>query len=817
MSNGTGRVVVSGMGIFCPLGSTIEDVVARLKSCQGAVRRIESFNTDNLAIQHAAEIPDYDPLQYFSPEDAKGLDRTAQFGILAARRAVEDAGLSQSIIQSERTALVTGICAGGQGDPPQTKANPFDINLFGFPDTAIYVQADAIGHALGLHGPRSTVSTACASSGTALGFAYEWVRTGRADYVIVGGADAFSIFTYAGFYALGAMAPLPMSPFSEGIGVSFGEGAGFVVLESLARAQARDAKIYGEFLGYGFSGDAHHVTSPHPAGEGLKRAMSRCLQRASLQPADVDYINAHGTGTRDNDTSETQAVMALYGQDKIPPVSSTKSYFGHTLGAAGILEFIVSVLAMKEGFIPPTINFESARPGCELDYVPNTPRDGAIRAFISNSAAFGGVNCAVSAGQLRATVIEQPSDLDEVWITGIGVVSPIGCGRDAFRQGLSEGKSGIRPIDRFDTAKFSSKLSALVDGFNARKLAPTLDVRRADLLTRYAMVAAGLAFQDSKFDLRTADCDRLGLVMGLTYGSITVQDDFQSSLIKDGVERMSAKYFPAMVVSTIGGQVSQAFKLRGVNNTVVDGITSGLTALVHAYDLLRNDAQQDAIAVVAADEVGSLFHEVFERRGWLAKDSDGALLNPYGRGHGYIVGEGGGALILERASSARKRGAKPLAKIAGVGATTDSYSFRDLNPNATYLSHALTSAMKEAGTTPDQIDWAIGHGRGLPAYDRRELDAWAEVFGQKMPPLSCLSGNIGVTPASSGLFSIAAALVGMQHNEAYPITSIDDSLDSRLPFVKGSVRSGDYRRVLVAGSTEHGNNHAIVLERVQDQ
>ncbi len=158
------------------------------------------------------------------------------------------------------------------------------------------------------------------------------------------------------------MAPLPISPFSEGIGVSFGEGAGFVVLESLARAQARDAKIYGEFLGYGLTGDAHHVTSPHPAGEGLKRAMARCLQRANMQPSEVDYINAHGTGTRDNDTAETQAVMALYGDEKIPPVSSTKSYFGHCLGAAGILEFIVSVLASKEGFIPPTINFEAARP-----------------------------------------------------------------------------------------------------------------------------------------------------------------------------------------------------------------------------------------------------------------------------------------------------------------------------------------------------------------------------------------------------------------------------------------------------------------------
>ncbi len=816
MNNGSKRVVVSGMGVFCPLGDTLEAVVARLQTGQGAVRTIESFKTEHLSIKHAAEIPSYCAEKYFAPEDTK-LDRTAQFGILAAQAAVKDAGLSEDVIHSDRLALVTGICAGGQGEPPQTKENPFDIDLFAFPDTAIYVQADAIGKALGLHGPRCTISTACASSGTALAFAYEWIRAGRADYVLVGGTDAFSVFTYAGFYALGAMAPKPISPFSEGIGVTFGEGAGFVVLESLQRARARDAKIYGEFLGYGLTGDAHHVTSPHPAGEGLRRAMARSLQRGQLKLEDVNYINAHGTGTRDNDTAETQAIMALYEGHKIPAVSSSKSFFGHTLGAAGILEFIVSMLAMKESFIPPTINFESARPGCELDYVPNTPRQEKIRAFISNSAAFGGVNAAVAAGQLRETVIEQPIDQDEIWITGTGVVSPIGCGREAFRSSLIEGKSGIRPIDRFATNDYCTRFAALVDGFNARKLAPTLDIRRVELLTRYGLVAAQLAFQDGKLDLRNADSEKLGLVMGLTYGSMTVQDDFQQSLLKDGLEKMSAKYFPSMVVSTIGGQVSQAFKLRGPNNTVVDGITSGLTALVHAHDLLKNDANIDAMAVVAADEIGELFFDVFNRRGWLASDQSESTtthLNAYGNGRGLVVGEGAACVVLERASVARKRGAKPLAKIAGVGASADGYAYRSFDPNPNYLVHAISAAIEEAGLEADKIDWALGHGRGVPAFDQREMNAWLNVFGDKLPPISCLSGNVGICGASSGLFSIAAALLGMEHGEAYPLASVDETLDQRLPFVRGSVRPGSYQNVLVSGSTEHGNNHAVVLQRV---
>lgn len=195
--------------------------------------------------------------------------------------------------------------------------------------------------------------------------------------VIVGGADAYSLFTYAGFYALGAMSENPTSPFSKDIGVSFGEGAGCMVIESAERARKRGASIHGTLLGCGTSSDAYHVTSPHPSGAGLLRAMKLALSEADLAPASIDYINAHGTGTQDNDVTETLGIRSLYeNDDRIPPVSSSKSFFGHTLGAAGVLEFIVSLLGMKEGFFPPTLNFTAPRAGCDLDYVPNSIRKG---------------------------------------------------------------------------------------------------------------------------------------------------------------------------------------------------------------------------------------------------------------------------------------------------------------------------------------------------------------------------------------------------------------------------------------------------------
>ncbi len=699
MASQSKQIVVTGIGVFCPIGRTVDELTQALLNGQGAIQKIQAFDTEKLKIQYAAEIANYDPFEHFTSEEVVRLDRTAQFGIIAAKSAVEDAGLGYEQVTALDTGMVVGICAGGQGDPPGSASleqNPFDIRLDDFPETAIFMQGDAIASSLGLHGPHNIISTACASSGSALGVAFEWLQTGRCKRVLVGGTDAFSVATYAGFYALGAMAPVPMSPFSEGIGVTFGEGAGFVVLESIDSARARDAKIYGEIMGCGMTGDAHHVTSPHPGGEGLNRAMRVALKQANLTAADVQYFNAHGTGTRDNDTAETQAIRELYDDiRRCPPVSSTKSYFGHTLGAAGILEFIVSILAAQKGFIPPTINFVASRQGCDLDYVPNAVRQLDFHVFISNSAAFGGINAAIVGGRLRSNPLPSSISKDEVWITGTGVVSPVGCGNDAFLNGLKDGRSGITRITSFPVDGMRTQHAALVQDFNARKLIPTVDTRRAETMNRYAMVATGLALQSSGINLRSADTTRMGLIMALTYGSISVQQSFRESLLKDGIENLSAKYFPSMVVSTIGGQVSQTFKLQGINNTVVAGITSGLHAVAHGFEMLHSNPNQDALVVVGADEVGELIFKVFSERGWTtdSKSSDWSL-GAYGKGSGIALGEGSGALVIERASFAKARGASPLAKIAGFGATYDGQTFKAIDTTGRWLSQAILEALE---------------------------------------------------------------------------------------------------------------------------
>ena len=330
-------VVITGIGVFCPIGRTPEQLLDNIRNCRGGIGEIIAFDTSSLKTKHAAEIRDYDGLQYFSPHEVEVLDKTAQFAILAARSALEASGLDLDVLGRDRIGIVMGVCAGGQGDSNQgfrvdapSGDRPEGATML---STAHYVQTDAVVWKLGLEGPEATISTACASSATAMSYAYELLQAGKADVILfAGGADAFSLNTYAGFYALGAMPVGPCSPFSEGIGVTFGEGAGFVVLESLDRALARSARIHGELLAYGATGDAHHITSPHPSGEGLKRALEMAMARSGLSIDAIDYVNAHGTGTRDNDTSETMAIRELFkGRPPCPPVSSTKSCSSDTL------------------------------------------------------------------------------------------------------------------------------------------------------------------------------------------------------------------------------------------------------------------------------------------------------------------------------------------------------------------------------------------------------------------------------------------------------------------------------------------------------
>jgi 3-oxoacyl-[acyl-carrier-protein] synthase II len=408
------RVVVTGLGIISPCGNNNDDFSANIMAGKSGVRRISSEYANLLSVRIAAEV-DFNPFDYFDKKQVFSLDRVNQFALAATSQAWKDSGLSLDTKEKERAGVYIGSGMGGSHTIEDLYDQLFRHNADRVkPLTVLMVMNNAsashISIAYGLSGPCLTISTACASSANAIGEAFRQIRDGYVDVMLAGGAEAF--LTYGSFRSweslrvLAAEDPEDSSksckPFSKNrTGLVLGEGAGVLVLEEMGRALRREAPIYAELLGYGSTSDASHIT--RPSFEGQSRAMSEALGEAEVLCQEIDYINAHGTATQLNDLLETQAIKKVFGDHAYRvPVSSTKSMHGHTMGAAGAIEFIVSLLAIKHQAVPPTINLDQPDPECDLDYIPNVGRKGVkVNTVMSNSFAFGGTNAVLIARKME--------------------------------------------------------------------------------------------------------------------------------------------------------------------------------------------------------------------------------------------------------------------------------------------------------------------------------------------------------------------------------------------------------------------------------
>ncbi len=410
---GRRRVVITGLGIVCPLGHDVATTWQALLEGRSGVGPITLFDASDLKTRFAAEVKDFDPQALFGAREARRMDRFAQFAMAAALQAMEDSGLVIGENNSHRIGVVMGSGIGGMGTILSEAAKMFEQGSqwvsphfvpMMLPDTA----PAKVAIELGARGPNMSIATACASSNNAIGESAEMIRRGAADVMFTGGAEAGVVeIAVAGFSNMGALSrrnddPQRASrPFDKDRdGFVTGEGAAILVLESEEHALKRGARIYAELLGYGASADAYHITAPLETGEGAVLAMQAALEDANLKPEDIDYVNAHGTGTVLNDKAETQALKLVFKEYAYKlPISSTKSMTGHLLGAAGGSEALYCVKAIETGRIPPTINYETPDPDCDLDYTPNEARELAVGAVMSNSFGFGGHNACLVLGQ----------------------------------------------------------------------------------------------------------------------------------------------------------------------------------------------------------------------------------------------------------------------------------------------------------------------------------------------------------------------------------------------------------------------------------
>jgi 3-oxoacyl-[acyl-carrier-protein] synthase II len=401
------RVVVTGMGAVTPVGNHVATMWRSLIEGRSGAGPITKFDASTFEVRFACEVKNFDPLQYMDRKEAKRADQFTQYAVAASKQAMEDAGFGNgSGYDPDNTGVIIGSGIGGlkifeEQHDVYRQRGPSKISPFFIPMFISDIAAGIVSMQFGAKGPNYATVSACATSAHAIGDAFRTIQYGDADVMITGGTEAtVTPMAVGGFANMKALSERNDSPETASRpfdltrdGFVMGEGGAVLILEELEHAKRRGARIYSEIVGYGATGDAYHLPAPAPNGEGAQRAMKRALRDANLAPADVQYINAHGTSTPANDLNETAAIKAVFGEHAYHVnVSSTKSATGHMLGAAGAVELVISTLAINSGIIPPTINYQTPDPECDLNYTPNKPAERTVDVAISNSFGFGGHN-----------------------------------------------------------------------------------------------------------------------------------------------------------------------------------------------------------------------------------------------------------------------------------------------------------------------------------------------------------------------------------------------------------------------------------------
>lgn len=405
----TQRVVVTGLGVVTPLGNDVPTFWGNLLAGKSGIREIDSFDVSEYPVRIAGLVNDFDPERYVDKKELRHMDLFTQYALYAAYEAIAHSGLQITDENRDRIGVYIGSGIGGIGTTLSNyrillERGPKRVSPFLVPMMICDMATGQVSIEFGLRGPNSTPVTACATGSHAIGDAFKIIQRGDADAMVAGGAEAAVVdIALAGFGNMKALSTRNEDPTRASRpfdlnrdGFVMGEGAGLLILESLEHAQARNANILGEVIGYGMSGDAYHVTAPAPDGDGAARAMQAALKDAGIDPSAIDYINAHGTSTEFNDKFETMAVKRVFGEHAYRlAMSSIKSMTGHLLGAAGGVEGVACVMTLLEGMMPPTTNYETPDPECDLDYVPNVARKGDVDTVMSNSFGFGGHNASL--------------------------------------------------------------------------------------------------------------------------------------------------------------------------------------------------------------------------------------------------------------------------------------------------------------------------------------------------------------------------------------------------------------------------------------
>jgi 3-oxoacyl-[acyl-carrier-protein] synthase II len=737
-----GAVSAFGVGVAALWEGVISGTVA--------IRPVERIDTSAYAAHAAGEITDAVSPAHSHATPGGPREPTIEFALRAAEEAWMEAGLRLDQVPAERWAVVMGTSVGGL----VTGERWFASRLAGRHDVPAaqllwvspHAPAEALAAAFGLGGPVASICTACASSTNAIGLAADIIRSGRADAALAGGTDSLSATLFAGFNSLEALSAKPAAPFSRNRdGLSLGEGAGVLLLVRADLAERFGLRPLVDIAGYGISSDGYHPTAPQPDGDGAARAIREALASAGTTPERVCYVNAHGTGTAKNDSSESAAIHAAFGEHaRLLAVSGTKSMTGHALGAAGAIEAIITARAVQEGIVPPTANFDVADPDCDLDVIPNQSRALAVDVAISNSFGFGGANaCLVltAPGALPEPPVPAPR---RALITGLSTLLGAGRDPDDVWSAFIAGTPNLRFEGGARLGTFKVDPWPLLIG---------RETRRMDRISVIAVVASGLALADSGIEIDPGNRDRVGVVYSTGAGPVESLEMFVQPLLEDGPTAANPAVFPHTVYNAAGGYVAMHLGTVGASSTVTTGHAAGGTAICYAIDLITL-GRADAVIAVCADAVTPLLLEAYRGLGLVG--APGADLG---------LTDAGVAVVVESELSAAARRHAAYAELLGYGMTFARPDAGGEGGESAGIEAAMRTAVARAGLEPAQVAVVWSSACGHRRTDAAEAAAIRRVFGAgkvTVAPKLVLGEPIG---AGAGL-GVALAVQSWAHPEA---------------------------------------------------
>jgi len=744
------EVSIVGMGAYSPLGRDCNEMKSALLAGKDSISPVEYFSTDRF-IGNLASTFDEDYSADISGKESGWMDKATIFAVNAYQEALLQSGLDLSEIDPERIAVCMGSshCGLARTEDVVKKVLEDDVDSLDkklIAATMVSNCTSVIKRMSGAKGPVMTISSACASSNSAIGVAAEMIRNGEADVAIAGGADSVTLSVMAGFNSLRAISVSKTAPFSNPIGLNIGEGAGVVILVG-QKLKKQSSKSIAEVLGYALSGDAYHATSPDKDGAGAMQAMSTALSNSGIKASDIDYLNAHGTGTEANDSAESKAMLNLFGSNT--PVSSTKSFMGHTLGASGVLELISTLLLANDGMVPQGLRNTELREGCErLDYIKDEPRKGVFNAIMINNFGFGGNNSSLvvrpSNGRLNKSLNKQK--LSDVVLTGIGVVSSAGVGFGAFEDALNKNIS-LSNNENVSTAT-CPKLRFVDD---LRPFARCAPATKFSLNALKESISNTLALYDHN--------PRAGLISGMFFGAQKSTEKYMESVFTADPAFANAHYFPMTTTNATGGACSQAFGISGYTTTV----SGSAASLVYSANLTRNN-NQDRMVAVSGDELTPILSDIFHKSGIVNNKLK------YSRGRADSLGEFGISISLERADVAESRGAAKLATLVGWSQRPSACEFSADRDGSALLAAAYHS-LEMAKISTNDISIISLLDQGLAPIFKSCQTVISELF--KAPPRIIRPAKVfGYTASSGAMMTVAAAVSTLKKSEAQYVMAL---------------------------------------------